>query len=212
MYLSKNEKKICVNAAKALGLEFAGVDLMRERGKPYGKTESCYVTEVNGNPGTGIIDVTQHNHFVDLIKYIASRKVNKVKPKGQSNTADAQTSALSSYPTDMIHTNMTPQQAIDAVATSILNEAMPEKVACIGALAKNILSNASESEPKPALIHLTKIAINLHMEDDPRYEAFTTSMAAPTIKPSTNPPSNRVELSEASTYALAEFKRKAVIP
>ncbi|MEZ0610478.1 RimK family alpha-L-glutamate ligase [Fibrella sp. WM1] len=128
VYLSKNEKKICVNAAKALGLEFAGVDLMRERGKPYGKTESCYVTEVNGNPGTGIIDVTQHNHFLDLVEHVAKRKANKAKLKPQDSDSGSNAGALSSYPADMIHTGMNPQQAVEAFAGLILNDATPEKV------------------------------------------------------------------------------------
>lgn len=58
---------MCIKASKAVGLEFSGVDLIREK---MGKT---YVTEVNGNPGTGIIDITGKNHFVQLVKYIESK-------------------------------------------------------------------------------------------------------------------------------------------
>jgi ribosomal protein S6--L-glutamate ligase len=65
--LSKAETDMCVKAAKAVGLEFAGGDLIRER------MEQTYVTEVNGDPGTGIIDVTKKNHFVDLIKFVQSK-------------------------------------------------------------------------------------------------------------------------------------------
>lgn len=65
--LSDAETEMCVKAAKAVGLEFAGVDLIREK---MGKT---YVTEVNGNPGTGIIDITKKNHFVDLIRFIETK-------------------------------------------------------------------------------------------------------------------------------------------
>ena len=73
--LSGAETEMCIKAAKAVGLEFAGVDLIRE------KMGQTYVTEVNGNPGTGIIDITKKNHFVDLIKFVQakSKKVNTVE-------------------------------------------------------------------------------------------------------------------------------------
>ncbi|GAB3569314.1 hypothetical protein GCM10027578_23470 [Spirosoma luteolum] len=61
---------MCVKAAKAIGLEFAGVDLIRE------KMGQTYVTEVNGNPGTGIIHVTGQNYFNYLIKHIETRAKN----------------------------------------------------------------------------------------------------------------------------------------
>jgi ribosomal protein S6--L-glutamate ligase len=63
--LTDNEQAITIQAAKAVGLSFAGVDLMREGQK-------TYITEVNGNPGTGIIDITGHNHFEDLVQYIGA--------------------------------------------------------------------------------------------------------------------------------------------
>ena len=58
---------MCIKAAKAVGLEFAGVDLIRE------KMGQTYVTGVNGNPGTGIIDITKKNHFVDLVNFIKTK-------------------------------------------------------------------------------------------------------------------------------------------
>ncbi|QHV99296.1 ATP-grasp domain-containing protein [Spirosoma endbachense] len=73
--LSSEETAMCIKAAKAVGLEFAGVDLIRE------KLSQTYVTEVNGNPGTGIIDITGYNHFIDLVKYIESKsKKNETVP------------------------------------------------------------------------------------------------------------------------------------
>lgn len=73
--LSETEIEMCVNAAKAVGLEFAGVDLIRE------KMGQTYVTEVNGNPGTGIIEITKKNHFVDLVAFIESKsKKNETIP------------------------------------------------------------------------------------------------------------------------------------
>lgn len=65
--LSEAETEMCVKADKAVGLEFAGVDLIRE------KMGQTYVTEVNGNPGTGIIDITKKNHFIHLVKFIETK-------------------------------------------------------------------------------------------------------------------------------------------
>ncbi|RYC69494.1 ATP-grasp domain-containing protein [Spirosoma sordidisoli] len=69
--LSDEETAMCIKASQAVGLEFSGVDLIREK---MGKT---YVTEVNGNPGTGIIDITKKNHFVDLIRFIETKSKKK---------------------------------------------------------------------------------------------------------------------------------------
>lgn len=66
--LSKEDKAICVKASKALGLDFSGVDIMKD------EKGNTFVIEVNGNPGTKIIDITGHNYFVDLIAMI-ERKV-----------------------------------------------------------------------------------------------------------------------------------------
>lgn len=72
--LSKEDQTICVKASKALGLEFSGVDIMKD------KKGNTYVIEVNGNPGTKIIDITGHNYFADLIALVeakvSSGKVN----------------------------------------------------------------------------------------------------------------------------------------
>ena len=74
--LSETETAMCIKAAKAVGLEFTGVDLIRE------KMGQTYVTEVNGNPGTGIIDITKKNHFTDLVKHIEIKsKKNETVPE-----------------------------------------------------------------------------------------------------------------------------------
>lgn len=79
--LTKTEEKICVDAAKACGLEFAGVDIMKdENGK-------VFVCEVNGNPGTKIVDLTGHNYFVDLVKYTESSAKKSKKDKEESKQA-----------------------------------------------------------------------------------------------------------------------------
>jgi ribosomal protein S6--L-glutamate ligase len=65
--LSDAETEMCIKGTRSVGLEFAGVDLIREK---MGKT---YVTEINGNPGTGIIDITKKNYFTDLIKFVEKK-------------------------------------------------------------------------------------------------------------------------------------------
>jgi ribosomal protein S6--L-glutamate ligase len=79
--LTSEQKTICVNAAKACNLEFAGVDIMQD------KEGQTYVVEVNGNPGTKIIGITGHNYFNDLIGFIES-KVDKER-KGEEDKANA---------------------------------------------------------------------------------------------------------------------------
>ncbi|QMW05666.1 hypothetical protein H3H32_12630 [Spirosoma foliorum] len=76
--LSEAETAMCIKAAKAVGLEFAGVDLIRE------KMGQTYVTEVNSNPGTGIIDITKKNNFEGLIKFIET-KSNKTESAPSDN-------------------------------------------------------------------------------------------------------------------------------
>lgn len=63
--LSKEDKDFCVKAAKAVGLEFAGVDIMKRKGD-----NTTFLIEVNGNPGTKSIGITKVNWFIDLVKYI----------------------------------------------------------------------------------------------------------------------------------------------
>ena len=71
--LTDAEKKIAVNAAKAMGLHIAGVDLMRSNRGPL-------VVEVNASPGFGIEKVTGHNVAAKIIEYVehnATRKNSK---------------------------------------------------------------------------------------------------------------------------------------
>ena len=65
--LSNEDEEICVNTSKALGLEFSGVDIMKDED---GKT---YVIENNGNPGTKISEITGHNYFEDLLDLIEDK-------------------------------------------------------------------------------------------------------------------------------------------
>ena len=73
--LTDEERKVAVQAAKAMGLHVAGVDLMRS-------TRGPLVLEVNASPGFGIEKVTGRNVAEKIIEYVehnASRKNSKDK-------------------------------------------------------------------------------------------------------------------------------------
>lgn len=61
--LTPDEQKMCVKAAKAMGLVVAGVDFMRSN-------RGALVLEVNASPGFGIEKVTGRNVAGRIIDYI----------------------------------------------------------------------------------------------------------------------------------------------
>jgi ribosomal protein S6--L-glutamate ligase len=61
--LTDEESKMAVKAAKAMGLNIAGVDLMRSKRGPL-------ILEVNASPGFGIEKVTGRNVAAPIIEYI----------------------------------------------------------------------------------------------------------------------------------------------
>lgn len=75
IFLSKEDEKMCVDAAKAVGLSFAGVDLMKDQ------DGVSYCIEANGNPGSKIIDITNHNYFIDLIQHCKRKGEPAPEPK-----------------------------------------------------------------------------------------------------------------------------------
>ncbi|MDX2188835.1 MAG: RimK family alpha-L-glutamate ligase [Bacteroidota bacterium] len=62
--LTKEEKELCINASKAVGLEFSGVDIMRSN-----KNGQSYVIEVNGNAGDRIIGIIGVNYYDKLVEH-----------------------------------------------------------------------------------------------------------------------------------------------
>ena len=73
--LTEEEKKVAVKAAKAMGLNVAGVDLMRSSRGPL-------ILEVNASPGFGIEKVTGRNVASAIIEYVelnAKRRNKKDK-------------------------------------------------------------------------------------------------------------------------------------
>ena len=90
--LSEEDAQICVNASKAVGLEFSGVDILKDE---EGKT---YVIESNGAPGTKVINITGHNYFIDLVKHIEN-KLDK-----RSSKEEGKESAQASAPARSIDT------------------------------------------------------------------------------------------------------------
>ena len=74
--LSDEERKTAQRAAKAMGLQVCGVDMMRSSRGPL-------ILEVNASPGFGIEKVTGHNVAEKIIEYVeqnarAGRKKDKV--------------------------------------------------------------------------------------------------------------------------------------
>ena len=73
--LTEEEKKVAVKAAKAMGLNIAGVDMMRSDRGPL-------ILEVNASPGFGIEKVTGRNIAAKIIEYIEiNAKRNNKKDK-----------------------------------------------------------------------------------------------------------------------------------
>jgi ribosomal protein S6--L-glutamate ligase len=73
--LTEEERKMCVKAAKAMGLNVAGVDFMRSARGPL-------VLEVNASPGFGIEKVTGRDVATPIIEYVeqnAKRRPKKDK-------------------------------------------------------------------------------------------------------------------------------------
>ena len=61
--LTDTERRMCLRAAKAMGLTVAGVDFMRSSRGPL-------VLEVNASPGFGIEKITRRNVAKPIIEYI----------------------------------------------------------------------------------------------------------------------------------------------
>jgi ribosomal protein S6--L-glutamate ligase len=80
--LSESDQAICINAAKAVGLEFAGVDIIKD------STDTTYVIEVNGNPGEKIISITGVNYFEELVKFCESKTKQPNKPSQKQDVQE----------------------------------------------------------------------------------------------------------------------------
>lgn len=84
------EVELAVNSAKALGLQFAGIDLIEDKEGLGSKTrkERTFVIEVNSNPGVGIISISGINHFIDLVKLIEEKTLQSKKDSSGSESAE----------------------------------------------------------------------------------------------------------------------------
>ncbi len=75
--LSKAEKQIAIDAAKALGLDIAGVDILQSKRGPL-------VMEVNSSPGLeGIESATQFDIAGAIIQFIEEKALRKKKERDQ---------------------------------------------------------------------------------------------------------------------------------
>jgi len=74
-------KQFAIDCCEAIpGLNFAGVDVMKVK---HGDDEIKYFIEINSNPGERIIEITQHNFYIDLLEFV--EKNYKRKAAGKSN-------------------------------------------------------------------------------------------------------------------------------
>ena len=74
-------KQFVIDCCEAIpGLNFAGVDVMKVK---HGDEEIKYFIEINSNPGEKIIEITQHNFYIDLLEFV--EKNYKRKTLGKSN-------------------------------------------------------------------------------------------------------------------------------
>ncbi|MCS7018592.1 MAG: RimK family alpha-L-glutamate ligase [Cytophagales bacterium] len=88
--LTPEETEMAVRAAAASGLEFAGVDIVRDGDK-------SYVIEVNGNPGSKIIEITGVNFFEDLVKYVEEKAGKKGKKDDEDKGANSILSTIGAF-------------------------------------------------------------------------------------------------------------------
>jgi ribosomal protein S6--L-glutamate ligase len=83
--LTKEEKAAALNAAKALGLDIAGVDMLQSERGPL-------ILEVNSSPGLeGIEQATGVNIAGEIVKFIeesVEKKINKKKKKNEQTDPD----------------------------------------------------------------------------------------------------------------------------
>jgi len=75
--LSKEDQEICIKAAHGIGLNVAGVDLMKDS-----KSGTSYIIEINSNPGVKIIDITGYNPFKDIVEYCEQNYKSKTSSSG----------------------------------------------------------------------------------------------------------------------------------
>ena len=86
--LSIEDQKLAVNASKAIGLIFSGVDILKD---PSG---TSYVVEVNSNPGMSIVDITG----IDVPKMV----VQYIEENYQKGNPPTDTQRLQSFKSDLV--------------------------------------------------------------------------------------------------------------
>lgn len=72
--LSQDDQNLCIKAAHSIGLNCAGVDMMKA------EDGTSYIIEINSNPGVKIIDITGINPFENIIEFCEENY--KKKPSG----------------------------------------------------------------------------------------------------------------------------------
>lgn len=119
------EVDLAVKSAKALGLQFAGVDLIQD--SKLERPNDSLVIEVNSNPGTGIIAISGHNYFIDLVELI-EKKINKSEASAQK-TEDTKTgNSIDLDPIETIKLKKATGGSLSLNEAALLNWATVRKV------------------------------------------------------------------------------------
>ena len=84
----KETAEMCIKAVGCIpGLNFAGVDIMKTTTQD--GEEIRYFIEINSNPGEKIMDITGHNHYIELLEFVEAecrkRKANKESDKEENH-------------------------------------------------------------------------------------------------------------------------------
>jgi ribosomal protein S6--L-glutamate ligase len=78
---SDDLKDFCVRAAKAIGLDFAGVDIMLSK-----KDGKAYLIEINSNSGPKACGICNYNYFDDVVKMLEKNAVGKTTDETKSTS------------------------------------------------------------------------------------------------------------------------------
>lgn len=147
---TKEQVKMAVKAAQALGLDFAGVDIAVDV-----KTGNNYVIEVNSNPGTGIIGITGYNHFLDLVQHVLDQAKKTGKKLNTSNYVE-------SYGNDFIWENGEPKVRPSKSKKELLSNIEKNMVKVLSekneVLSK--ISNLEALEPNPKVRQIAENTCN----------------------------------------------------
>jgi len=114
--LSQEDQDMCIKAARACGLEVAGVDLMKDQA---GKS---YIIEINSNYGYKIEKITGIDISTPLIEYCENNYKKRVKPNlSNSSTIDHDNLPLDERRRLVLDKQLNHPEALDEGDWALLN-------------------------------------------------------------------------------------------